>query len=207
MPQIPEISQDDDLASKAVANSVAVKLADEKVKAAQERAKGEHRAVYWPTMDLASHYSYLAKFNNYDIYFINYTPHNFTLGMNMRLPLFDSVQRRKADVADAEVLATKKQSDLTRNQVSEDALKLQRSLRQLTAARDVAKLEWQVSQGDMEAVNARLSTGDANTRDVQNSQLDVDDKYAAYLDTEFELARAALQLLRMTGDLESWAMK
>ena len=92
--------------------------------------------------------------------------------MNMRLPLFDAVQRRKADVADAEVLASKKQSDLTRNQVGEDALKLQRSLRQLGAARDVAKLEWEVSQGDMEAVNARLTTGDANSRDVQNAQLD-----------------------------------
>ena len=65
MPQVPEISQDDDLAAKAVANSPAVKLAEQKVSAAQERAKGEHRAVYWPTMDLASHYSYLAKFNNY----------------------------------------------------------------------------------------------------------------------------------------------
>ena len=207
VPQVPEISQDDDLASKAVANSVAVKLADEKVKSAQERAKGEHRAAYWPVMDVASHYSYLARFNNYDLYYQRYTANNFSVGMNMRLPLFDPVQKRKAEVADAEVLTSKKQADLTRNQVSEDALKLQRSLRQLTAARDVAKLEWQVSQGDMEAVNARLTTGDANTRDVQNAQLDVDDKYAVYLDTEFELARSALQLLRMTGDLESWAMR
>ena len=207
VPQVPEISQEEDLASKAVANSVAVKLADERVKAAQERAKGEHRAVYWPVMDVASHYSYLARFNNYDLYYQRYTANNFSVGMNMRLPLFDPVQKRKAEVADAEVLTSKKQADLTRNQVSEDALKLQRSLRQLTAARDVAKLEWQVSQGDMEGVNARLSTGDANSRDVQNAQLDVDDKYAAYLDTEFELSRAAFQLLLMTGDLESWAMK
>ncbi len=79
-------------------------------------------------------------------------------------------------------------------------------MRQLQAARDVAKLEWQVSQGDLEGVRARIQTGAANTRDEQVSQLDVNDKYAAYLDTEFELARAALQLLRITGELENWAI-
>ena len=36
-------------------------------------------------------------------------------------------------------------------------LKLQRSLRQLSAARDVAKLEWEVSQGDLEAVKGRVA--------------------------------------------------
>ncbi len=69
-------------------------------------------------------------------------------------------------------LMAKKQVDLTKNQVSEDALKLQRSLRQLAAARDVAKLEWEVAQGDLEAVKARIETGDANTRDQQNARLD-----------------------------------
>jgi outer membrane protein TolC len=207
VPKVPELSQNDDLAAKAVTNSVAVQLADQKVAAAQFRAKGEHLASKTPVIDLASHYSYLAKFNNYDSYFLKYTANNFSGGMNMRLPLFDGVQRRKADEADADLLIAKKQADLTRNQIGEDALKLQRSLRQLAAARDVAKLEWQVSQGDFEGVKARIQTGEANTRDEQNGQLDVDDKYAAYLDSEFELSRAELQLLRLTGELEGWAMK
>ena len=108
--------------------------------------------------------------------------------------------------ADADTIVARKQADLTSNQVSEDALKLQRSLRQLQAARDVAKLEWQVSQGDLEGVQARIQTGTANTRDQQMAQLDVNDKYAAYLDAEFELTRAELQLLRLTGELENWAI-
>ena len=103
-------------------------------------------------------------------------------------------------------MIAKKQIDLTSNQVGEEALKLQRSLRQLSAARDVAKLEWKVSQGDLGAVQARLQTGNANTRDQQNAQLDVEDKYAAYLDAEFEYDRDELQLLRLTGELENWAI-
>jgi len=90
--------------------------------------------------------------------------------------------------------------------VSENALKLQRSLRQLEAARDVAKLEWQVAQGDLDLVRARLENGKANPKEMQTSQLDADDKQAAYLDAELELTRAALQLLRLTGELENWAI-
>jgi len=209
LPEIPAISQDEDLPAKAVANSFTVKQAEQKVAAANARASGEHKAAVWPTVDLASQYAYLARYNNYDLYFNssgNYVANNFSGGLNLKIPIFNSVQKDKAEQAKADALIAEKQFDLTRNQVREDALKLQRSLRQLSAARDVAKLEWQVSQGDLDAVNARMQTGEANTRDEQNAQLDTDDKYAAYLDSEFELSRTELQLLRLTGDLENWAI-
>ena len=182
-----------------------MKLAEQKVEAAAARAKGEHRATL-PFADLASQYAYLARFNNYDQYFLKYSSNNLAAGLNIKFPFLNPVQKAHAAQADADTIVARKQADLTRNQVSEDALKLQRSLRQLQAARDVAKLEWQVSQGDLEAVQARIQTGTANTRDVQIAELDVNDKYAAYLDAEFELTRAELQLLRLTGELENWAI-
>ena len=46
---------------------------------------------------------------------------------------------------------------MTKEKVNEDALQLQRSIRQLSAARDVAKLEWEVSQGDLESVKAQAA--------------------------------------------------
>ena len=67
VPQIlTVISQDDDLAARAVSNSLDVKLAEQKVAAAKARAQGEHKALTMPTVDLASQYAYLAKYNNYD---------------------------------------------------------------------------------------------------------------------------------------------
>jgi outer membrane protein TolC len=206
VPQLPSISQDDDLPARAVESSLAVKLAEQKVAAAQARANGEHKAAVMPTIDLASQYAYLAKFNNYDLYYKNYTANNFSGGLNLRIPIFNSVQKAKAQEADADAMIAKKQADLTKNQISEQTVKLQRSLRQLSAARDVAKLEWEVSQGDLEGVKGRMQTGTANTRDEQNAELDTDDKHAAYLDAEFELSRAELQLLRLTGELENWAI-
>jgi outer membrane protein TolC len=206
VPQMPTISQDDDMPARAVANSPEVKLAEQKVASAQARALGEHKAAYMPTIDLASQYAYLAKFNNYDLYYRNYQANNFSGGLNLRIPVFNSVQKAKAQGADADAMTAKKEADLTANRVREDTLKLQRSLRQLSAARDVAKLEWEVSQGDLAAVEGRVQIGQANVRDQQNAELDADDRHAAYLDSEYELSRAELQLLRLTGELENWAV-
>ena len=205
MPALPLISQEDDLSARAVANSPVIKLADQKVEAAAARAKGEHRATL-PYADVASQYAYLARFNNYDQYFLKYSSNNLAAGLNIKFPFFNPVQKARAAQADADTIVARKQADLTRNQVSENALKLQRSLRQLQAARDVAKLEWQVSQGDLEGVQAQIQKGSANPRDQHVAQLQVSDKYAAYLDSEFELTRAELQLLRLTGELENWAV-
>jgi outer membrane protein TolC len=206
LPSIPVISQDEDLPSQAVTNSLAVKQAHEKTAAAQARANGEHKATIIPTIDLASQYAYLAKFNNYNLYFLRYTSNNFAGGLNLRFPLFNSVQKAKAEEAKADALMAGKQEELTNEKVREEALQLQRSLRQLSAARDVARLEWEVSQGDLETVRSRLQTGQANSRDEQNAELDTNDRHAAYLDAEFELRRAELQMLRLTGQLEGWAM-
>jgi len=206
MPEIPAISQDDDLPAQAVGNSLEVKLAEQKAASAQARASGEHKAAIMPTADVATQYAYLARYNNYDQYFLHYTANNFAGGLNIRFPIFNSVQKARAQEAEADAHLAEKQVELTKNRVRENTLKLQRSLRELAAARDVARLEWQVSQGEQEAVKARVQTGEANTRDQQNSELDTDDKRAAYLDAEFALSRAQLQLLRMTGELEKWAL-
>ena len=206
VPEIPVISQQDDLPARAVENSLAVKQAQQKVAAAKLRAEGEHEATRYPTADLASQYAYLARFNNYDLYFKNYTANNLAAGLNIKFPFFNPVQKQKAEEAKADALLAGKQEELTKEKVREDALQLQRSLRQLAAARDVAKLEWEVSQGDLQVVKTRLETSQANLRDEENAELDTDDKYAAYLDAEFELRRAELQLLRLTGELENWAM-
>jgi len=206
MPQLPVISQDDDLPARAVQNSPTVKLAQQKVDAAAARALGEHRAILFPTVDIATQYAFLARFNNYDLYYTHYLANNFSGGLNIKIPIFNSIQKARAQEADADTMIARKQAELTSNQVGENALQLQRSLRQLQAARDVAKLEWQVSQGDLEAVMAHAETGSANVREQQNARLDVEDKHAAYFDAEFEFSRAELQLLRLTGELENWAI-
>ena len=68
IPAAPSLPAEDDLASVALANSASVRVADEHVRAAQARARAEHRMNY-PSIDFAGQYAEYATFNNYSQYY------------------------------------------------------------------------------------------------------------------------------------------
>jgi hypothetical protein len=110
----------------------------------------------------------------------------------------------------------RKQAEMVKNQVSSETLRLQRSVRQLSAAQQVAQLEYQLAQSDVESTRIRAESGAApapgqpsqavTASDVSTVRIQAADKYSQYLDTSFELDKARLQLLRATGELEAWAV-
>lgn len=204
VPAIPDADPNDDAVSKALANSAAVKASDEHARSKEQQAKGEHRALY-PSVDFAGSYALLARYNNYEQFYKTFQANNATLGVSIRFPFLNAAQRAHAEAADAEVLRAKAEAQAIRNIVASNTLKLQRAIGQLSAARDVARLEWEVAQSDLDAVMARLQTGGANLRDQQNARMAVGDRYAAFLDASFDYDKARLQLLSATGELKQWA--
>lgn len=205
IPAFPEIQQADDLSAKAVQNSAAVQAADGRAMAQSFRARGEHRAL-WPTIDFAAQYALLASFNNYENFFRagSFQQHNATVGIAMRFPFLSWSQRARADGADATAIRARKEADALRNQVSEETLRLQRSVEQLAAAQQVADLESQLAQSNLDAVQVRFDSGGATLHDLADAQTQADERYNALQAANLELQRARIQLLRATGDLESW---
>jgi hypothetical protein len=67
-------------------------------------------------------------------------------------------------------------------------------------------LEYQLASTDVQAVQAKLESGGATVRDQENARLAENQRYAAFIDANFELDKALMQLLRATGEIESWAM-
>lgn len=51
-----------------------------------------------------------------------------------------------------------------------------------------------------------MSSGEANARDEEHARLVANDNYALYLDANFDLYKAQVQLLRSTGKLQDWAL-
>lgn len=205
IPALPEVKQEDDLPAKALANSPAVKLAEQNADAKQSRARGEHKLLY-PMFDLAGQYALLSNFNNYADFFKKFERHNATFGLAIRFPIFNSAQRAHAEAADAEAIKARREAEGVKNQVSTETLRLQRAVSQLAAAREVARLEHQLARADVDAVQARMQAGTASLRDQENARLVEHEKYAAFLDTSYALDRAQIQLLRSTGELEKWAL-
>jgi len=203
IPSLPAVKQEADLAAKATAESPAIQIANLHATALQFNARGEHRSM-WPTVDFASQYALLAKFNNYQDFFKSFEYNNASIGIVIRFPVFSPSLRARAHAADAEALRAKADLEATKNHVSEQSLKLERSVEQLAAARDVADLEYQVAKSNLEAVEIRVDSGTATLHDEDDARNQANERYNTLQDTTFELERAQITLLRATGELSSW---
>jgi outer membrane protein TolC len=205
VPIAPDISQDPNIPGDAAERNPAVRLAFEKAKSAALKAKAEHNR-FLPAFDFGSQYALLSTFNNYDQVYKKFTKNNYTFGMNIRFNFLNFAQRATAASADADAIKAQKAAELAKNDAELEALKLQRSLRQLAAARDVAKLQWEIAQAGVDATQAKIQTGQASARDEQAARLDANDRYAQYLDASQQLFTAQVQMLKSTGKIQDWAL-
>jgi outer membrane protein TolC len=207
IPPLPSVIQDDDLAGQAATKSPLVKLAEETAQAKEFRAQAERKQLY-PTVDLAGQYAVLARYNNYDKFFQagSFQRNNLSIGVVIRFPLFNRTLRTAADVAEFDALKARQEARSVKEQVSADTRRLQRSVEQLVAARDVAQLEHELAESDIETAQARIESGAASLKDEQNARVAEHERYTAYLSSSFDLDKAQVQLLRQTGDLENWAL-
>ena len=205
IPAAPPLPSADDLASVALANSAAVRVADEHVRAARDRARAEHHKKY-PSIDVAGQYVQYASFNNYSTYYLHFPSYSYSFGMNFRVPIFDLAQNAVAAAADAEALQAEANAQTARDKVAEDAVRAQHTLRQLQAQALVSKLEFEVAQANIDDVKLHIEQGHANARDEELARADVANRQVLLLESQFEFMRAQLQLLRQTGELHGWAL-
>jgi outer membrane protein TolC len=207
IPAFPPMVEEEDLSAKAIAFSPALKSAEKHSLAESMRAAGEHRALY-PSIDFSAQYARFSTFNNYTRYFPKGTfqVDNATVGFALKIPLFNASQRARASAADAEALKAKKQAEASRNQVAEETLRLQRAVEQLEAAREVAQLEYQLAQSGLEAAQTRVDAKTGTLHELSDARVQAAERYLLYQDADFEYQRVRLNLLRATGDLESWAL-
>lgn len=205
IPALPEVKQEDNLPARALETSPTIQMASLHSTALAFHARGEHRSML-PTIDFAAQYALLATFNNYQRYFKtgSFQYNNASIGVVIRFPFFSPSQHARAQAADADALRAKRDLETSRNQVSEQTLKLQRSVQQLSAAQEVAELEYDIAKSDLDAIAIRVDAGTATLHEQENTRTQMNERYNALQDAEYQLERARIALLRATGDLSSW---
>jgi len=205
IPAAPAPRSEDDIATVALANSATVQVADEHVRAAHDRARAEHRMNY-PSIDFAGQYVQYATFNNYSTYYKNYPSDSYSIGINLRVPLFNLAQNAHAAAADADALHAEAEAQIARDTVAADAVRAQHTLRQLEASAKVTGLELEVAEANIDAVQLQVQNGHANAHDQELARADIANRRVMLLQSQFEYLRAQLQLLRQTGELNGWAL-
>jgi outer membrane protein TolC len=204
IPSLPNVESEDDAGARAAASNPSVKSAEEHALAQELRARGEHRAL-WPSIDFAGQYALLAKYNNYDQFFTTFERHNGTVGVVMRLPFLNFSQKARAEGADADAIKARQEARAAKEQVSAETLRLQRSVQQLAAAREVADLEYQVAQGGLAAAETKIQANTGSFHELEDARTQARERRNGLMDVDLQLSRARVSLLRATGELEKWA--
>jgi outer membrane protein len=182
------------LIALAMQDNTDLRLAQSDLRAKEFRLTGEKRG-YWPTLEFVSVYSLLAKFNHFQ-------RNNYNAGVQAQVPIFSASVKANVALAKTNLEASKATFANKQNQVSADVRRKTRLVRETDAGKEVARLELQLAQQDLQQLQARFEEGKVGLRDVEKSRLNENEKWMALLDATFQRQQAQLDLLKTAGQLD-----
>jgi outer membrane protein len=189
------------LLATALQQNISLRVAQSDVQAREFRLTGEKRA-YFPTLELVSVYSLLARFNNYDQFFKTFQRNNFNAGVQVQVPIFSAQTKANVALAQVNLEVAKSALENKKNEISAAVRLKTRRLRERDALKEVTRLELQLAQQNVSVLQAQFGEGKISLRDVERSRLEENEKWMAYLDANFQRQQAQLDLLQTAGQLD-----
>lgn len=205
LPGLPTQPEDDATAVDAQ-SSPGVRAANFRAQAEEFRAQAERKSL-WPTVDFAAQYALLdTNLNNYQQFFQpgSFQRHNATVGVAIRFPFLSSVQHARADAAEAGAVRRRREAQDTKDKISQQILQLRHSVEQTAAAQEVADLEYQVAQANLDGLQVKYQAGTAAFADLQDARDQANQRYDAWQDASFEWEKARIMLLASEDKLQDW---
>jgi outer membrane protein TolC len=192
-------------------SSPAVESAYAAARSKRELAFGDARYIFRPQITFAGQYQRFAEFNNYQNYYLHFQQNNAAVGVQISIPLFDTGHRAKARESAADAAHSEREADITRDQFFESRLRAQHSMAELAVRAEVAGLDQQLAQQQLDILLIQLKAGTGNSsgtqmspKDEQTSRIAERDKFLSVLDANFQMRQAQITLLRQTGGLDAW---
>jgi outer membrane protein TolC len=198
--ELANVQSEGEIESLAIQNDRSVAEAENERAAREQLLKGA-RWSYFPTVNLVGQYSILSKFNNYNEFYNKFERNNVNIGVQVTIPIFAAktsanVALAKSQLSEAELLLGNK-----RQQVRFDVQQKARSVRELDASREVARLDLQLAQETLQLEQAKFDQNRITLQEIEQARLDENDKWVAFLDADFARQQAQLTLLQATGQL------
>jgi outer membrane protein TolC len=212
IPNAPEIAPDGSIQSLVMDSNNGVKAAYASAQSKLFTSFGDARQDNRPTFGFGGQYNRYAKFNNYNEYYLRFQHNNFNVGIEITLPLFDATRKAKAKGSSAEAVQAAAEADQLRDQAGEQILQLRKSVTELTAQEQVAELQNELAQDQLDAITTQLHLGSGTPgasaplpKDEQGAHISERSRFVDMLETRFQLTQARLSLLRSMGRIEEWA--
>jgi outer membrane protein TolC len=191
--------------------SVAAAFANAEAK--RQQARGDDRFRFRPQFNLVAQYNRYATFTSS---FAALQKLNGTIkadegafGVQISVPLFDKSRAAKARESAADASRAFHDAQGAQLDALDGQTRIRHTLSELQAQAEVAQLQQQLAQQQLDVLRVQLQSGNPNgpqmtPRDEQNARIAERDKYLGVVDAGFQLRQAEIQLLRQSGELESW---
>jgi outer membrane protein TolC len=182
----------------------------------QEQAFGDARWRLRPQLSLGFNYSRIdTAFSNYDLYYPgfnnNLSENALSVGVQLQIPLLDlqrgARSRESADDAHHALF----DAENRRNQFLEGRFRLRNSTAELSAQADLAGIDRDLAQEQLNTVLLQLNAASAGTEtrelnpeDEQNARIQVSARTVDLLKDQLALTEARVNLMRQTSTLDAW---
>jgi outer membrane protein TolC len=200
-----------DLTGTTVITSPAVDSAYAIARSKREIAFGESRYLWRPQVTFQAQYSRFAKFNNLQDYYFRFQQNNFAAGVQITLPFIDAQHKAKAREAAADAAHAEHEADSIRDQFLDTRLRAAHTAAELSTRAEIAALDQQLAQQNLDILLVQLNAGNGNVsgvqmtpKDEQTSRIAEREKFLAVINANLESQQAEINLMRQTGDLETW---
>jgi outer membrane protein TolC len=181
----------------------------------QELAFGDRRYRLRPQVSFGATYSRIdTSQTNYTNYYPGFNGKSLnaaSIGLQITLPLYDRAHEDLARQSAAEAARSRYEAEDLRNQFLDGRSRLQRTTRQLAARIELAQIDCDLAQQQLEVVLFQLTSEGSSSsavpitpKDEQNARLQKSARTVDLLSAEFQLNQAEVNLLRQTGQLEVW---
>jgi len=191
---------DSEIEEMAIQNDQSLAEADNERQAREQILHGERRS-YWPTVNIVGEYSILSKFNNYLEFYRNFERNNVNVGVQIQIPIFSAKTHANVGLAQQQLNEANVMLQNKRQQVRFDVQQKARSVRELDAGREVARLDLQLAQETLQQQQAKFDQNRITLQEIEQARLDENQKWVAFLDADFARQQAQLTLLQATGQL------
>lgn len=196
-------------------DSYSVRAADATAQAKLQQAFGDERKVYRPQIAFAGQYARFASFNNYSQYYCSsgnpscQISNNVSFGIQLIWPIFDFTKRAKGRESMAEAQHAMYEAQLARDTFLDNAAKNTAMVTELQARSEVVSLQRDLAKDQLDAIRVQINSGTGSgpvmtPKDEQNAQVQERQKYLDYLDADFQLRQAQIEVMRTNGQLDDW---
>lgn len=199
------------VAGSPVGNIPALQAAYASAQSKFQVAFGDSRKLYRPQIAFAAQYNRYAEFNNYQDYYRNFQRNNFSFGIQLNWPLYNANLRAKARESLADATHAQHDADRAKKEFLEGRVKAVNALPELTVRTEIAQLDRELAQQQLEALQIQLTQGSGNPnappptpKDEQSARIQERQKYLDFLDADFTLRQTQISVLRANGQLEQW---